>query len=234
MICNAILVTIATIGLASAYVPQSSFAGSRINRRLPSSRISKTLVMESFGFDFAEDQAENTDPLILGEAKYKQWVGEIDDNSFLNRQYNIIRRVNEKGLLKLTAESGLLEKLEANGVDLKTLESLLPLADDVKALSLVGNNQQLLINALGPLLVEPAPLLIPALAGALEVGPLAFFGLAAVALGTDAFLVLEKVQIPFVGLSAGFYLGLLLIPVAVLGGGAGVALSSTRSQMEKK
>lgn len=234
MISNAILVTIATISLVSAYVPQSSFAGSRINRRLPSSRISKTLVMESFGFDFAEDQTENTNPLILGEANYKQWVGEINENSFLNRQYNVIRRVNELELLKATAESGLLAKLEANGIDLKTLESLLPVAEDLKALSIVGGNQQLLINALGPLLIEPAPLLIPAIAGALEVGPIAFFGLAAVALGADAFLVLENVKIPFVGLSAGFYLGLLLVPVGALLSTAGLALTATRSNLGKE
>jgi hypothetical protein len=43
-------------------------------------------LQESFGFDFAEDMVENTPAPILGEANYKQWVGEITDNSFLNRQ----------------------------------------------------------------------------------------------------------------------------------------------------
>ena len=45
-----------------------------------------TALKESFGFSFAEDQAENTPDVILGEANYKQWVGENIDNSFLNRQ----------------------------------------------------------------------------------------------------------------------------------------------------
>jgi hypothetical protein len=51
---------------------------------------STTSLQESFGFDFAEDQAENTPSVILGEANYKQWVGENIDNSFLNRQ---VRRI---------------------------------------------------------------------------------------------------------------------------------------------
>ena len=49
-----------------------------------------TALKESFGFDFAEDQAENTPSVILGEANYKQWVGENIDNSFLNRQVRIL------------------------------------------------------------------------------------------------------------------------------------------------
>lgn len=51
---------------------------------------STTALKESFGFDFAEDQAENTPDVILGEANYKQWVGENIDNSFLNRQVSRI------------------------------------------------------------------------------------------------------------------------------------------------
>jgi hypothetical protein len=53
----------------------------------PTSKISKSSALkESFGFDFAEDQAKNTPSVILGEANYKQWVGEKVENSFLNRQ----------------------------------------------------------------------------------------------------------------------------------------------------
>ena len=46
------------------------------------------IVQENFGFDFAEDQSDNTPDEILGEANYKQWVGTVVDpnNSFLNRQ----------------------------------------------------------------------------------------------------------------------------------------------------
>ena len=65
---------------AAAFSP----AGTATTR--PASAVPKTVAFESFGFDFAEDQAENSPPQLLGEARYKQWVGEQNDNSFLNRQ----------------------------------------------------------------------------------------------------------------------------------------------------
>ena len=65
---------------AAAFSP----AGTATTR--PTSAVPKTVAFESFGFDFAEDQAENSPPQLLGEARYKQWVGEQNDNSFLNRQ----------------------------------------------------------------------------------------------------------------------------------------------------
>jgi hypothetical protein len=43
--------------------------------------------------------------------------------------------VRELNLLKVTADSGLLSKLEANGVDLVTLEKLLPLAEELGLVS---------------------------------------------------------------------------------------------------
>ena len=129
-------------------------------------------------------------------------------------------------LLKTTADAGILSKLEANGLDLVTLEKLLPVIEETGALSLVGNNQQLLINGIAPLLVEPAPLLLPIIAGALEKGPSAFYAASAVAFGLDAYLFATGAEIPFVGLSAGFYLGLLLVPLGVATGGAGVGLAS--------
>ena len=41
---------------------------------------------ENFGFDFAEDQVENTPQIILGEANYKKWVNSVDPDNMLNRQ----------------------------------------------------------------------------------------------------------------------------------------------------
>lgn len=187
-----------------------------------------TALKESFGFDFAEDQAENTPAVILGEANYKQWVGENIDNSFLNRQYNVVRRVRELDLLGLTAELGILSKLEKQGLDLKTLESLLPVAEELGLLSLVANNQQLLINGVAPLLIEPAPLLLPVVAGALDIGAPAFFGAAAAFGGLEAYLIASGAEVPFVGLSAGLVAGLLLVPLTVVTGGLGVGLSSVK------
>jgi hypothetical protein len=69
------LLLLSTLSAASAFAPQSQVSFQR-----------DVSVQENFGFDFAEDMAENTPAIILGEANYKQWVGENIDNSFLNRQ----------------------------------------------------------------------------------------------------------------------------------------------------
>ena len=69
------LLSVALIASASAFAP----AGKAFGR-------TSTRVYENFGFDFAEDQSENTPDIILGEANYKQWVSTVNDNSFLNRQ----------------------------------------------------------------------------------------------------------------------------------------------------
>ena len=109
-----------------------------------------------------------------------------------------------------------------------TLEKLLPLLEEYGLLSIAANNQQLLVNLAAPLLVEGAPILLPVVAAALDVGPSAFFLAAAALVGVDAALFANDVTIPFVGLSAGFYLGLLLIPLSAVLAGAGVALGSLK------
>ena len=143
-------------------------------------------------------------------------------------QYNVIQRVRELDLLQATIDNGILSKLEANGLDLATVEKLLPVAEELGLLSLAGNNQQLLANLVAPLLIEGAPIALPLVAGALEAGPVAFYGAAAVLLGADAFLLANNVEIPFLGLSAGVFLGLLLVPLAVALGVAGTALGSLK------
>ena len=126
----------------------------------------------------------------------------------------------------LTAEYGILSKLEAQGVDLKAIESLLPAAEDLGVLSLVANNQQLLINGVAPLLIEPAPLLLPVVAGAIEKGPGAFTTFAAGCAALELYLISSGAEVPFIGLSAGLVAGLLLVPLTVVTGGLGVALGS--------
>ena len=141
-------------------------------------------------------------------------------------QYNVIRRVRELDLLKATADNGILSKLEAQGLDLATIEEILPVAEELGLLSLVGNNQQLLVNGVAPLLVEGAPILLPLVAGALAVGPPAFYLAAAGTASLELFLVSNNVEIPFVGLSAGAVLGLLLVPATVALAAVGSALGS--------
>lgn len=220
-----LLAASATSGLVSAYAPVTSFGATR---QATSFRPTKTAVNENFGFDFVTDQADITPDIILGEANLKQWAGTVNEKSFLNRQYNILGRVRELDLLKQTVDLGVLSKLEKNGVDLKTLEGLLPALESAGLLSIVANNQQLLINGVAPLLVEPAPFLLPIVAGALDIGPPAFFLAAAALLGAEGFLVVNNVQIPFVGLPADVFLGLLLVPLAAALGVAGTALASAK------
>jgi hypothetical protein len=138
-----------------------------------------------------------------------------------------VRRVRELNLLQLTADTKILSLLEKNGVDLVLLEGLLPAAEELGVLSLVANNQQLLINALAPIAIEGAPILLPIVAGALDKGPSAFFGAAAACAGLELYLVANDVQVPLLGLPAGILIGLLLVPLTVVTGGLGVALTNT-------
>lgn len=143
-------------------------------------------------------------------------------------QYDVVRRVRELDLLGLTAEYGILSKLEKQGLDLQKIESLLPAIEEAGLLSIAGSNQQLLINGVAPLVVEGAPLLLPLVAGALDIGAPAFFGGAAALAGLDAYLIANNVEIPFVGLPAGVVLGLLLVPGSVVLGGVGVFFSGLK------
>merc|ERR1712003_414315 len=111
----------------------------------------------------------------------------------LNRKYNVVQRVRELDLLQKTIDAGILTKLEDNGLDLATVESLLPLADKLGLLSLADNNQQLLVNGVAPLLVEGAPFLLPVIALALEIGPVAFFAGAGAVAAVEAGLVVNQV-----------------------------------------
>lgn len=136
--------------------------------------------------------------------------------------------MRELNLLQATIDAGVLSKLEKNGLDLATVEKLLPAAEELGLLSLAANNQQLLVNGVAPLLVEGAPFLLPVVAGALEAGPSAFFLAAAVSGGLEAYFIAAGVEIPLIGLPAGLLGGLLLVPLTVATAGAGVALGSLK------
>ena len=214
------LLTVALATGAAAFSP--------VTPATTTARPSTTKVYENFGFDFAEDQVENTPQIILGEANYKKWLNSVDPDNMLNRQYPVLSRVRELGLLEKTAELGLLSKLEKQGLTLQKAEELLPVLEDLGVLSLVANNQQLLINGVAPLAVEGAPLLLPVVAGALDIGAPAFFLGAAGAAGLDAALFASGAEVPFVGLSAGAVAGLVLIPLSVVLAVVGGALGSLK------
>lgn len=143
-------------------------------------------------------------------------------------QYDVVRRVRELNILGLTAEYGILSKLENLGLDLAAIEELLPAIEETGALNLVASNQQILVNGIAPLLVEAAPLLLPVVAGALGVGAPAFFLTSAALAGADFALFANDVTVPFIGLPAGVLAGLLLVPLSVVTGGLGVFLSGLK------
>jgi len=136
--------------------------------------------------------------------------------------------VRELGLLEKTAELGILSKLENLGLTLEKAEELLPALEEAGILSLVANNQQLLINGVAPIAIEGAPILLPLVAGALEVGPAAFYLAAASFAGLDYYLFASGAEVPFLGLSAGGVAGLLLIPLSVVMAVVGAALGSLK------
>ena len=147
---------------------------------------------------------------------------------FTTLQYPVLTRVRELGLLEKTAELGILSKLENLGLTLEKAEELLPSLEEAGILSLVANNQQLLINGVAPIAIEGAPILLPLVAGALEVGPAAFYLAAASFAGLDYYLFASGAEVPFLGISAGGVAGLLLIPLSVVMAVVGGALGSLK------
>ena len=68
--------------------------------------------------------------------------------------------MRELKLLSQTADSGLLEVLEAKGLTLSQVEKLLPYIDELNLLPLAVAQKDAILK-LAPLLIEPAPALIP-------------------------------------------------------------------------
>ena len=122
----------------------------------------------------------------------------------------MVERVRELKLLKATAESGLLEALEAKGLTLSKLEKLLPLIDEANLLPLLVKNKNLLLAA-APLLVEPAPALLPVVVSVLKTPASSF------QLPGAAFLGLGAYELFFDNGLLGVVCLLLGLPLTVLG-----------------
>ena len=147
-----------------------------------------TVLYENFGFDFSEDASINTPKRIFGEVNLKNFVEDYDPDALLlgGPKYNIIQRIRELRLLTATADSGLLEALEAKGLTLAQVERLLPLIDDFNLLPLLIKNKDLVLAA-APLLIEPAPALLPVIAGVLKTSSAAFLVPGVVLLATGGY-----------------------------------------------
>lgn len=78
--------TLKTMAPLSSLLTITLAAGSATAFAPASNTRPATKLYENFGFDFAEDQVENTPQIILGEANYKTWLNGVDPDNFMNRQ----------------------------------------------------------------------------------------------------------------------------------------------------
>lgn len=125
-------------------------------------------LFENFFLGIGENPEENTPKELYGEVAYQNFIRSTNTKGLLTEEYNLIGRLRETQLLGLIAESGLLEELEKKGLTLSKLEKLLPLVDELRLLELVYKNKDLVLS-LSPLLVEPAPIVIPLVVAMLKV-----------------------------------------------------------------
>lgn len=159
---------LAIASVALAFSPSGRFGLLKVRQMNP--------LNENFGFDFSEDSYANTPKQILGEANYVKFVQSYDEKALRvssGSRYDIIERIRALKLLTATADSGLLEALEAKGLTLAKVEKLLPLIDRLNLLPLLVKNKETLVG-LAPLLIEPAPALLPVLTGLLNTSPSSF------------------------------------------------------------
>jgi hypothetical protein len=123
---------------------------------------------ENFFLGLGEDPVENTPKELFGELSYQNFVQTYDPDGLIVKEYDILGRIRELKLLSVIADSGLLEELDERGVKVSEVERLLPKIDDINLIPLAYNNRGIL-RTLAPLLIEPAPVLIPLLVKALQV-----------------------------------------------------------------
>eukprot|EP01041_Mallomonas_annulata_P010842 gene10842-22626_t len=180
----------------------SKFGATRMPRVKP--------VSENFFLDIGEDPAENTPRAIFGEAEYKKFVASYNPEGLIvgGPNYDLITRVRQLKLLTVTAESGLLQALEAKGLTLSQIEKLLPLVDDLKLLPFLVSNRQFLINVIAPLAIEPAPTLLPILTSILKTSPSTFLAAGGALVGAGVYESLDNL---FIGAN------LILLGVPLLG-----------------
>jgi len=178
-----------------------------VSTSFKSTRSSLQPLRENFFVDLPtlNDPEKVTPAAILGEAKYKSFVEQYDPDALLLGNYRILNRIRESKLLTATAESGPLEALEARGVTLSKLERALPLIDQLGLLPLLVKNKETLLT-FAPLLIEPAPLLLPVLANVLKTSPGVYstigFSLAAYGAYDNANILLILLGLPFILLGA--------------------------------
>merc|ERR1711871_938031 len=175
----------------------------------------RTRVQESFGFDFAEDQAENTADGILGERRLKEeFIRSYKPTATVleGKPYPVFQEVQEKKLLSGTVNSGLLRALDDLGLGLGDVEKLLPVIDKAGVLGLVRKNLPLAIIATGYVLIEPAPFLLPVLGALLAVPSGVWTAVAAITTVAEVYLT------AFASFDDSGVVALLLAPLLLIAG----------------
>jgi hypothetical protein len=167
---------------------------------------------ENFFLDIAEDPAVNTPKQIFGEVAYKSFVEDYNPNALLlgGEKYDIISRIRELKLLSATADVGLLDALERKGLTLSKLEKFLPLIDSYGLLPLLSKNKDFVLS-LAPLLIEPAPSLLPLVVSVVKTPPSSFSFPGALLVGGGLFEAYDH------NLLLGVPLVLFGLPMIVLG-----------------
>mmetsp|Transcript_7399 Transcript_7399/g.21893 ORF Transcript_7399/g.21893 Transcript_7399/m.21893 type:complete len:225 (+) Transcript_7399:108-782(+) len=194
-------------------VTASSVAG--LIAPVPQAR-SKVIVNENFGFDFAEDQAANTDFVMLGERRLKtEFIKSYKPTATVleGKPYPVFQEVQEKKILSATAESGLLGALDGLGLTLSDVEKLLPAIDELGILGVAAKNLPLAIVATGYLLIEPAPFLLPVLGPLLSVPSGAYAAIAAATTAAEVWWVVLGHEAPL-----DIFGPLLVAPLLLLSG----------------
>uniref|UniRef100_A0A7S3NM98 Uncharacterized protein n=1 Tax=Aureoumbra lagunensis TaxID=44058 RepID=A0A7S3NM98_9STRA len=183
------------------------------------------VVHESFGLNFAEDQAANTPIEILGERRLKtEFIKSYKPTATLleGKPYPLLQEIQNKRLLSATCKADLLTTLEDLGLSLSDIEKILPAIEKAGLLSSASKNLPLAIILTGYLLVEPAPFLIPILGNLLKV-PSFIWGVTALSAASLEALIVLSDSTEYS--SAGF----ILVPVALLSailGGIPVAIDA--------
>jgi hypothetical protein len=219
------LVLLALLPLVSGF----GFSSRRAGGRAPVAprAAARSIRMESFGFEFAENPNENSDPRILGEFKYKtKFVKSYKPKALVltGEPYPLFKSTQEKRLLSATADAGLLTQLDDLGFTLSDIEKILPVLDKVGALRIAGQNLPFLLNIIGYLVVEPGQIAIPGIAAALKV-PAPFYAAAGAGIaGYDAYANALGINPKLLGIGLLPYLTALSLPVAFLLMGLGGVL----------
>ncbi|CEL98385.1 unnamed protein product [Vitrella brassicaformis CCMP3155] len=202
---SAVTATTAASGASEAFVPSRTLPAAPQTRRSVQVRRGD-LRMENFFGQVGLDQAEVAG-VASSETLLRKYLREEKKDivpptaAELRDEYPLLDRLRDLKLLSALAESGLLRALEEKGLTLSQVEKALPVAERFGLLSLAANNLPTIKNTLLPLLVEPAPALLP---------------IATAAVKAPTSLYTAVIPLALTGAEVGVHLGFNSIPLDVV------------------